>query len=102
MKGNIRMKGYLLNVGYGNVVVVSRIIAIVTPNSAPLKRLREDAKSSGKLIDATTGKKNRSIIVTDSGHVILSAVQVKTMAQRFDEDFNFEEGKDKKWKEAEK
>jgi regulator of extracellular matrix RemA (YlzA/DUF370 family) len=72
----------LINIGFGNVVSVTRVIAIVTPGSSPMKRLREEAGERGKLIDATQGRKTRSIIVTDSDHVILSALQVETITQR--------------------
>ena len=75
----------LLNVGYGNYVVASRVIAIVTPSSAPMKRLKEEARELGNLLDATQGRRTRSIIVTDSEHVILSAVQAETVAQRFNQ-----------------
>jgi len=77
------MKPRLLNVGFGNMVVASRVVAIVTPSSAPMKRLKEGAKDSGKLIDATHGRRTRSIVITDSAHIILSAVQTETGAQRF-------------------
>jgi len=76
----------LLNIGFGNVVVSSRVIAIVSPNSAPMKRLKDEAKKDKRLIDSSQGRKTRSIIVTDSNHVILSAVQAETVAQRFDSD----------------
>lgn len=72
----------LLNIGFGNYVVADRIIAIVNPNSAPMKRLKEEAKETRRLIDATQGRKTRSIIITDSNHVILSAIQAETVAQR--------------------
>jgi len=72
----------LLNVGFGNVVVVERVVALVSPNSAPMRRLKDNAKDVGKLVDASQGRKTRSIIVTDSGHVILSAIQPETLAQR--------------------
>lgn len=78
------MKSKLLNVGFGNVVVASRVVAIISPSSAPMKRLREEAERSGKLIDATQGRRTRSIIITDTGHVVLSAVQGETIAQRLD------------------
>jgi regulator of extracellular matrix RemA (YlzA/DUF370 family) len=74
----------LLNIGFGNVVVSSRVVAIVSPSSAPMKRLKDEAKKDRKLIDASQGRKTRSIIITDSNHVILSAVQAETVAQRFD------------------
>ncbi|EGJ50447.1 DUF370 domain-containing protein [Desulfocurvibacter africanus] len=76
-------KSRLLNIGFGNFVVASRVVSIVNPSSSPMRRLREDAKGSGRLIDATQGRKTRSIIVTDSNHVILSAIQAETIAQRF-------------------
>jgi len=76
-------KGFgLINVGFGNVVSASRIISIVTPGSSPMKRMREEAKERGKLVDATQGRKTRAIIVTDSDHIILSALQAETIAQR--------------------
>ncbi len=76
----------LLNIGFGNSVVLSKIVAILTPGSAPMKRLKDDAKSSGRLIDATQGRKTRSIIITDSNHVILSGVQAETVAMRVHQD----------------
>jgi regulator of extracellular matrix RemA (YlzA/DUF370 family) len=76
----------LLNLGYGNLVVRSRVVAIVSPQSAPMRRLREDASNRGKLIDATQGRRTRSIIVTDSDHVILSAVNPETIAARLSQD----------------
>lgn len=76
----------LLNVGHGNFVVASRVIAVVNPASSPMRRLREDAKKEGRIIDATQGRKTRSLIITDSNHVILSAIQAETMRQRFQED----------------
>lgn len=75
----------LLNVGYGNVVVASRVVAVTGPNAAPIRRLREEARERGKLVDATQGRKTRSVIVTDSDHVVLSAVQAETIAQRLAE-----------------
>jgi len=76
----------LLNLGYGNLVVASRVVAIVAANSAPMRRLREEAASRGKLVDATQGRRTRSIIVTDSDHVILSAVNPETIAGRLAQD----------------
>jgi len=76
----------LLNVGFGNIVVVARVIAIVDPGSAPMKRLKDEAKQAGKLVDATNGRRTRSIIVTDSDHVVLSAIQTETIAQRLEAD----------------
>ena len=74
----------LLNVGFGSMVVVARVIAIVDPGSAPMKRLKDEAKQAGKLVDATNGRRTRSIIVTDSDHVVLSAIQTETIAQRLE------------------
>jgi regulator of extracellular matrix RemA (YlzA/DUF370 family) len=76
-------KKKLLNVGFGNSVVLSRVVAIVGPNSSPMRRLREEAKQAGRLIDATQGRKTRSLIITDSNHCILSAIQAETISQRF-------------------
>ena len=76
----------LLNIGFGNYVVNARVVAIVNPASSPMRRLREDAKDSQRLVDATQGRKTRSIIVMDSGHVILSAIQAETISQRFSQD----------------
>ena len=73
----------LVNLGFGNFVVASRVVSIVDPDSSPMRRLREDARDLGRLIDVTQGRKTRSIIITDSNHVILSAIQTETMGQRF-------------------
>lgn len=73
----------LLNIGFGNFLVSRRVIAIILPSSAPAKRLREEARDDKRLIDATQGRKTRSVIITDSNHVILSAIQSETIAQRF-------------------
>lgn len=72
----------MLNVGYGNLVIASRVVAIVSPQSSPMRRLREEASNRGKLIDATQGRRTRSILVTDSDHVILSAINPETIAAR--------------------
>ena len=72
----------IMNIGFGNVVNADRIIAIVSPETAPIKRLMQDAKASGTLIDATYGRRTRAVIITDSNQVILSAVQPETMANR--------------------
>lgn len=74
----------LINIGFGNIVSANRIIAIVSPESAPIKRLIQEARNKGILIDATYGRRTRSVIVTDSDHIILSAVQPETVAQRLD------------------
>ena len=76
------MTGKLINIGYGNIVYADRIIAVVTPESAPIKRIIQDAKESGLLIDATCGRRTRGVVITDSRHVILSAVQPETVAGR--------------------
>lgn len=73
----------LINIGFGNYVLAGRVISIVNPVSSPMRRLREDARTEGRLIDATQGRKTRSILVTDSNHVILSAIQPETISQRF-------------------
>jgi len=73
-----------LNVGFGNVVIASRVVAIITANSAPIKRLKDLARDDKRLIDATQGRRTRSIIVTDSNHVVLSAIQAETIAQRLE------------------
>ncbi len=78
----MKMDGRLVNIGFGNTVISSRIVAVVMPSSAPSKRLREEARGAQRLIDATHGRKTRSIIVTDSNHVILSAVHAETLAVR--------------------
>jgi regulator of extracellular matrix RemA (YlzA/DUF370 family) len=73
----------LLNIGFGNFVVASRVVAIVSPASSPMRRLREDARAENRLVDATQGRKTRSIIITDSNHVVLSGIQAETIGQRF-------------------
>ena len=75
-----------INIGFGNIVSSSRLIAIVSPESAPIKRVIQDARDSGKLIDATYGRRTRAVIIMDSEHVILSAVQPETVANRLDKD----------------
>jgi len=85
------MEVKLLNIGFGNTVIANRVVAIVSPASAPMKRLKEDARHGNKLIDATMGRRTRSIIVTDSDHVILSGVQAETIAQRLLIDGNTKE-----------
>ena len=74
----------LINIGFGNMVSASRLIAIVSPESAPIKRIIQDARDKGLLIDATYGRRTRAVIVTDSDHVILSAVQPETIGNRLD------------------
>jgi regulator of extracellular matrix RemA (YlzA/DUF370 family) len=74
----------VLNIGFGNVVMQSRLVAIVTPGPNPVRRLRDDAKKAGRLVDATHGRKCRAVLVCDSGHVILSSVQADTLCQRYE------------------
>ncbi len=73
----------LISLGYNNVVVKEKIVAVVSPEAAPIKRLKEEARQSRKLIDATSGRRTRSVIITESDHVILASVQPETIAQRF-------------------
>jgi len=82
------MVSKLINVGFGNTVVSNRIVAIVSPTSSPMKRLKDEAKEAGRLVDATQGRRTRSMIITDSNHVILSAIQAETIALRFSADGN--------------
>ena len=72
----------LINIGFGNMVSASRLVAIVSPESAPIKRIIQEARDGGNLIDATYGRRTRAVIITDSDHVILSAVQPETVANR--------------------
>ncbi|MBE9116020.1 DUF370 domain-containing protein [Lusitaniella coriacea LEGE 07157] len=73
----------LINIGFGNIVSANRIVAIVSPESAPIKRIITDARERGQLIDATYGRRTRAVIITDSSHVVLSAIQPETVAHRF-------------------
>jgi regulator of extracellular matrix RemA (YlzA/DUF370 family) len=74
----------LINIGFGNVVLQSRVVAVVSPSSSPMKRLRETAKDGNNLVDATEGRKTRSVIITDSGHIILSALNTSTIIARLE------------------
>ncbi len=74
-----------INVGYGNMVAVERIITLTSPESAPIKRMIQDAKDTGRIIDVSCGRKTRAVIITDSDHVILSALQAETIANRLEE-----------------
>ncbi|MPM81152.1 hypothetical protein SDC9_128204 [bioreactor metagenome] len=76
----------LINIGFGNMVSSARIIAIVSPESAPIKRTIQEARDTGRLIDATYGRRTRAVIITDSDHVVLSAIQPETVAGRFEVD----------------
>ena len=72
----------LINIGFGNVVSAAKVVAIVSPESAPIKRVIQDAKDKGRVIDATYGRRTRAVIITDSDHIILGPVQPETMAHR--------------------
>ncbi|MFP4042797.1 MAG: extracellular matrix/biofilm regulator RemA [Bacteroidales bacterium] len=76
----------LINIGFGNIVAGNRVIAVVSPESAPIKRIIQEARERGMLIDATYGRRTRAVIVTDSDHVVLSAIQPETVSHRLDED----------------
>jgi extracellular matrix regulatory protein A len=78
------MEKNLLNIGFGNTVVAERVVAIVSPNSAPMKRLKDEARDEKHLVDATHGRRTRSIIIMDSNHIVLSAIQAETISQRFE------------------
>ena len=73
----------LINIGFGNIISANRVIAIVSPESAPIKRIIADARERGQLVDATYGRRTRSVMVVDSGHILLSAIQPETVANRF-------------------
>jgi hypothetical protein len=77
------MEQDLLNIGFGNTVVADRVVAIVSPNSAPMKRLKDQAREENRLVDVTHGRRTRSIIVMDSNHIFLSAIQAETISQRY-------------------
>ena len=72
----------LINIGYGNMVAANRVVAVVSPDSAPVKRMVQDAKGRGLIIDATLGRKTRSVLIMDSGHIVLSAIQTSAAAGR--------------------
>ncbi len=80
-----------INVGFGNMVAAERVVALVAPDSAPMKRLISEARESGRIIDVTCGRRTRSIIVTDSDHVILSATQPETISNRLVDDSDYTE-----------
>ena len=75
-----------INIGFGNMVSANRIIAIASPDSAPIKRLVQDAKEENRVIDVSCGRRTRAVIITDSDHVVLSAIQAETIANRFAND----------------
>lgn len=89
------MEQLLLNIGFGNTVVAERVVTILSPNSSPMKRVKDEAKEARSLIDITHGRKTRAIIITDSNHVILSAIQAETVASRFEALVKNGEEKDK-------
>jgi len=73
----------LINIGFGNIVAADRVVAIVSPESAPIKRIISEARERGQLVDATYGRRTRAVLIADSGHIILSAMQPETVANRF-------------------
>ena len=75
----------LINIGFGNIVSTGRVIAIVSPESAPIKRIISDARDRGMLVDATYGRRTRAVVIMDSDHVVLSAIQPETVANRMDD-----------------
>jgi regulator of extracellular matrix RemA (YlzA/DUF370 family) len=77
------MDGRMINVGFGNSIVASRILAVVNPHSSPMKKMKDEAKRNNRLLDVTEGRRTRSIIILDSNHVVLSSVQPETITQRF-------------------
>lgn len=81
----------LVNIGYGNMVAVNRLIAIVSPDAAPIRRLVQDARDAGHVVDATCGHRTRAVIIMDNDHVILSPLQPETVAARMDERKGLEE-----------
>ena len=91
----------LINIGFGNIVSANRIVAIVSPESAPIKRIIQEARDGERLIDATYGRRTRAVIIMDSDHVILSAVQPETVAHRVDDDDDTEVRAEIKEKEDE-
>ena len=80
-----------INVGFGNMVSAERVVALANPDSAPIKRLLQDSKDAGRAIDVTCGRRTRSVIITDSDHVILSAIPTETIANRLDDTDDGEE-----------
>lgn len=76
----------LINIGFGNIVSANRIVAIVSPESAPIKRMVQEAKDAKTAIDATYGRKTRAVLIMDSGHIIMAAIQPETVAARFEKD----------------
>ena len=83
-----------INIGFGNMVAADRVVAIVSPDSAPIKRLMQDAKDGGRVIDVSCGRRTRAVIITDSEHVIFSAIQSETIANRLDDSAEDTESED--------
>lgn len=83
-----------ISIGYGNMVATERIVTIVTPESAPIKRMIQDAKDAGRVIDVSCGKKTKSVIITDSEHIILSALKTETIANRLEGNDAFDDEED--------
>ena len=81
----------LINIGFGNIVSAQRIVTIIGPESAPIKRIIQEGKEKGVVIDATYGRRTRAVLIMDSGHIVLSALQPETIARRFAEANNYEE-----------
>lgn len=79
------MEKKLLNIGFGNMVVAERVVGIISPNSSPMKRLKDEARKERHLVDATQGRRTRAIIVMNSNHIVLSAIQFETISQRFED-----------------
>lgn len=77
------METRLISIGHGNILAANRIVAIISPDSAPVKRIVQESRERGTLIDATYGRRTRAVVITDSGHVVLSAVQPETLAHRY-------------------
>jgi regulator of extracellular matrix RemA (YlzA/DUF370 family) len=80
-----------INIGFGNMVAAERVVAIVSPDSAPVKRMIQDGKDAGRIIDVTCGRRTRAVLITDSDHIILSAVQTETISNRLNDGFEDEE-----------
>ena len=84
----------LINIGYGNLVNSAKVVSVVSPDAAPIKRLMQDARDAGKLIDASSGNKTRSVLIADSGHVVLSALSCEALQARLNESENDSESED--------
>lgn len=84
----------LINIGYGNLINSSKVVSVVSPDAAPIKRLIQDTRDTGKLIDATSGKKTRAVIIAESGHIVLSALTPETIQGRMSDETQNESGDD--------